>query len=315
MVAAQDTVINAPKDGQNGKDGQDGQPGRSDLIVRRSEWKEGTYYYSGQPDEEILDIVKYKGFWYKCVSSHGAYGGFLSPHWKPLSWYENVATDILLADTAVIRFLQNNQLLIEDGLGNITAGISGSGDVRFWSGGATPQTATWYVTKEGKHVFAGENIVINPDGSGYFANRNIAWDKYGNCFFKGSIFNPLKRIAASALAIYLDFTSGFNLDLSNLTGAGTPYVAILPDAQPYVGAQCTLWYSHYCTRTTHYHPRIKIDNDREFMNIHHQQAPAKMFTPVPHQVVKLMALPAKIYSEEEKIEWYVETPQAVEVIG
>lgn len=147
MIAAYDTVTAAPENGEKGD------PGRADLITRRLNWRPNFDFYSGKDNEEYLDLVKNGGYWYRCTTSHKSPALFnVKDGWKALSWFENLATGLLLADDAVITFLQNNKLVIEKEDGTITAGLSGNGNIRIWAGSNVPEKAPFRVDENGKVI-------------------------------------------------------------------------------------------------------------------------------------------------------------------
>lgn len=82
-------------------------------------------------------------------------------NWDDASELEFVATDLLLAQNAIVNLLQGNEVRVLDGNGIATAGMSGfgSGDsgIRFYAGSDDPQTAPFRVDENGKVI--ANNIV------------------------------------------------------------------------------------------------------------------------------------------------------------
>ena len=80
---------------------------------------------------------------------------------------------MIMAENAVIRFNQSNQLVVTNAAGVVQAGITGGegGDILIWSGGTTPANATFKVYRDG--TIEGTGFQLNSDGSGFIANQNI----------------------------------------------------------------------------------------------------------------------------------------------
>lgn len=77
-------------------------------------------------------------------------------NWDDASELEFVATDLLLAQNAIVNLLQGNEIRVLDGNGIATAGMSGSGSgdsgVRFYAGSDDPQTAPFRAYENGKVI-------------------------------------------------------------------------------------------------------------------------------------------------------------------
>lgn len=81
---------------------------------------------------------------------------------------------MIMADNAIIRFNQSNQLLVTNAAGVVQAGITGGneGNILIWSGGADPANATFKVYRDG--TIEGTGFELKADGSGFIANQNIS---------------------------------------------------------------------------------------------------------------------------------------------
>lgn len=77
-------------------------------------------------------------------------------NWDDASELEFVATDLLLAQNAIVNLLQGNEIRVLDGNGIATAGMSGSGSgdsgIRFYAGSDDPQTAPFRAYENGKVI-------------------------------------------------------------------------------------------------------------------------------------------------------------------
>lgn len=154
-------------------------------------------------------------------------------------------------------------------------------------------------------------------GIGHLAGGNLWWDLFGNSFFKGSIFSPMRLIERpSETIVYLDFSTGFNIDISRLTAEpGGPITAFLPTASDYNGAECTIWYAHACTRVPHEHPHIGIVDNGVFLNLLFEKNHARKFVPENFKKIKLSAMPNYDENGVGSVRWYVDTPEYVTAIG
>jgi hypothetical protein len=83
-----------------------------------------------------------------------------SVYWTRANFQEFIASQLLLSENAVITFSQNQQILLQDADGNITAGAKGAStsanDIRFWAGttGTSPdlEAAPFRVYEDGSVV-------------------------------------------------------------------------------------------------------------------------------------------------------------------
>ena len=140
-------------------------------------------------DTEFIDILLKDGTYYRCDISYDAHPSdswsSVSSAWTPAdASYDFVATNLLLADNAKIKFLTNNALYLMSG-NTITGGaIGGSGDtVAFWAGSSDPNAGNFRVTHNGeitanKGTFAGYVRMpytfisdLSHNSSGYIADE------------------------------------------------------------------------------------------------------------------------------------------------
>ena len=82
-----------------------------DPYPRMTAWKEGQQYYQGNYGEPYLDIVGYGNVWFRCRNTHLSsisnvpVIGQTTQYWEPATDFSFVATNLLLAETAVINNL------------------------------------------------------------------------------------------------------------------------------------------------------------------------------------------------------------------
>lgn len=150
-------------------DGEDGTPGLQGCIVRITEWAEGMEYRNDAQLEtsalRYIDVVTINDngnqLKYQCTKTHtssevnkpNTAGGV--SYWQQLNDMVPIYTPLLLADNAVIDFLQGMQLIVHDvepgGViddSNIIAGILG-GPIPLFVGANTPGDAPFRVAKDG----------------------------------------------------------------------------------------------------------------------------------------------------------------------
>lgn len=176
--------------------GAQGVQGIQGCIYRVTEWAVGFEYHN---DSELTTFPRYIDIavvmngdgtlnsMYRCEKTHTSTSDYSptteisgtdssSEHWYKLNELNPMYTPLLLADNAVIRFIQGNQLLIMDSNQNVAAGMAGS-DYPIWAGSSLPEAApfrvgidgTFYATNaqvEGRVVSgdsAGARIVLDPD--------------------------------------------------------------------------------------------------------------------------------------------------------
>ena len=102
-------------------------------IARQSVWEAGKQYYQGRKGEPYMDIVNRYGTWYRCQVTHVSKGGnsdngpvegSSSTNWERSNKFGFVATDLLLADQAVINLLFSQKILMTDSQNRLTASIN-----------------------------------------------------------------------------------------------------------------------------------------------------------------------------------------------
>ena len=178
-------------------DGSQGIPGSSGYTYRpRGMFTPGdTYVYNDMYRDIVLSWfnsrlhtfrVKVKGssVTVRPTSSNG------DDNWDDASELEFVATDLLLAQNAIVNLLQGNEVRVLDGNGIATAGMSGSGSgdsgIRFYAGSDNPQTAPFRVDENGKFVavdgeFKGKVTADSGEIGGFsITNSSVGSNKNGD---------------------------------------------------------------------------------------------------------------------------------------
>lgn len=145
--------------GDEGEAGEPGEPGAVGPMPRVSEWNDTTQYESTDTIQDVVYVGSYPNWmYYTAIKGVGLIPVGTSPnnpaYWQRMNWFENVATNLLIANMAVIagfRFYNNR---IESM--NETNGVP---NLR----------------------------LFGADGSGHFASRNFQWDAAGNVQVTGKI--------------------------------------------------------------------------------------------------------------------------------
>lgn len=139
--------------------GSNGLPGIPGAICRISEWVEGVEYRNDEAlssGTRFLDIAVVSAgssfTAYKCKVTHtssSSIGVSHTTYWEVFNIMAPIYTPLIMAQNAVLKFMQGNQLLIMKSDGStVAAGVIG-GDYTFFSGDPDPADAPFSVTKEG----------------------------------------------------------------------------------------------------------------------------------------------------------------------
>jgi hypothetical protein len=157
------------------------------CIQRVTEWGAGFTYHNDKSlttFPRYIDIVtinvngKQKAFQCKLTHNSDSSNSPLveitgtatsSTHWTALSSLNPIYTPLLLADNAVIQFMQGNQLLIMDSNNLVAAGMVG-GNIPIWAGSSNPDTAPFRVGIDGQLI--AENAKLEGSLTAGTANKD-----------------------------------------------------------------------------------------------------------------------------------------------
>lgn len=183
------TVRRKPKDGVNGTNGTNGIPG---CILRQSEWAAGVEYRN---DESLTSGTRYLDIAivtssantfkaYKCKKTHTSSSSIPvtnTTYWEVFNSLVPVYTPLIMAQNALLRFTQTNQLLVMKSDNTTVAAGMGGGDYPLWAGAVTPANAPFKVSIAGKLYSTNAEIqgTIRAD-AGYFGIFQITTDNWGN---------------------------------------------------------------------------------------------------------------------------------------
>lgn len=152
----------------------DGKDGLQGCILRQSEWAKGIEYRN---DEALTSGTRYLDIAivttgantfnaYKCLKTHTSSDSIPvtnTTYWQKFNSLVPVYTPLIMAQNAILRFMQGNQLLIMKGDNKtVAAGLVG-GDYPLWVGATTPTDAPYKVSIAGKLYAAG--AVISGDST------------------------------------------------------------------------------------------------------------------------------------------------------
>lgn len=107
----------------DGKDGEKGEDGLQGCILRQSEWVSGVEYRN---DEALISGTRYLDIAivttgantfnaYKCLKTHVSSTSIPvtnTTYWQKFNTLQPVYTPLIMAQNAILRFMQGNQLLI-----------------------------------------------------------------------------------------------------------------------------------------------------------------------------------------------------------
>ena len=165
---------------------KDGERGLEGCILRVSEWAKDVEYRndealtSGTRYLDIAVVTKGPNTFdaYKCKQTHTSSDSILvsnSTYWEKFNQLQPVYTPLIMAQNALLRFAQTNQLLVMKSDGTtVAAGMGGGGGVQdnenypLWVGDTTPANAPFKVRIDGKLFATGAEI------SGVFVSENVA---------------------------------------------------------------------------------------------------------------------------------------------
>lgn len=160
------------KNGNDGKPGDNGNPGKDGLpgcILRQSEWVAGVEYRN---DEALTSGTRYLDIAivttgantfnaYKCLKTHTSSSSIPvtnTTYWQKFNTLQPVYTPLIMAQNAILRFMQGNQLLImKSDNTTVAAGLAG-GYYPLWVGATTPSSAPFKVSITG--IMTAEGAIV-----------------------------------------------------------------------------------------------------------------------------------------------------------
>ena len=168
------------------RDGKDGVEGRNGAVVRgpydyysvsaeTRMWYNGKYDSSDPESEKWLDVILKDDVYYYCNTTYRGPINWntYSNRWTSGQTFDFVATQLLLAENAKIKFLSDNELYLLDSAGTPTAGAKGGSGINFWAGSGTPGVAPFQVNSEGE-MTCKKGVI----GGWAYSDSGLTWDEY-----------------------------------------------------------------------------------------------------------------------------------------
>ena len=164
---------------RDGLDGASGQ-GRTGAAIRGPYdyyavsassrcWCAGQASVACDECEKWIDVIYKDNVYYYCNTTYSGPIDWAnkSSYWTSGDSFDFIATNLLLANNASIKFLSNNELYLMDG-DDVTGGAAGGSGVTFWAGSDSPSDAPFQVNASGQ-VTATEGKIAGWDltTSGY----------------------------------------------------------------------------------------------------------------------------------------------------
>ena len=149
---------------KNGVNGQPGGQGRAGAAIRGPvNWytameDSGRRWSNGDgpttADTKWIDVIYKDNVYYYCNTSYTEAGqswSAVASNWTSADTeYDFIATNLLLANGAKIKFLTNNEIYLMNSAGTeVTAGAAGGNGISFWAGSDDPGSAPFQVHYDG----------------------------------------------------------------------------------------------------------------------------------------------------------------------
>lgn len=156
-------------------DTQEDAKGLDGCILRTTEWTSGITFHndeeltSGTRFLDIAVVTKSASSFnaYKCLKTHvssssnAPQAGVTTECWQPINNMAPIYTPLIMAQNALLRLAQTNQIVVTDSNDNVTGGMQGDTTLPIiWAGSTTASNGTYRVMADGtmyasKGVFSG----------------------------------------------------------------------------------------------------------------------------------------------------------------
>lgn len=230
-------------------DGQQGIQGIQGCILRTSEWATGVEYHN---DEALTSGTRYIDIAvvttgansfsaYKCIKTHTSSSDITytnTTYWEKFNNFVPIYTPLIMAQNALLRFTQTNQLLVMKSDNTTVAAGLGGGDYPLWVGAVQPTDAPFRVNINGTlyatdadikgKITATSGMIggwkINGNSLEAYSNDaelNIEHDGYSFLRIHNKSSDTLMSIRAdkkTGLYIYTDETTGICLEMTAQSG-------------------------------------------------------------------------------------------------
>lgn len=160
MPSAQGHILVRRKP-KNGTDGNKGDPGIQGCIHRVSEWAENVEFRNDEAltsgtrylDEIVVTTGANTFNCYRCKKTHVSSASIKytnTTYWQKLNNMQPLYTPLIMAQNALLRFTQTNQLLVMKSDNSTVAAGMGGGAFPLWVGAVNPSNAPFKVSIDGK---------------------------------------------------------------------------------------------------------------------------------------------------------------------
>ncbi len=210
--------------------GETGAAGIQGMIVRQSEWATGIEYHNDETlttSPRFLDVVVTGSGTtlriFTCKRSHKSSTSITTAnttYWQEVNNMFPVFTPLLLAQNAVIKFMQGQQLLIADTNGAVMGGFSAAGNYPLFMGNSDPSKAPLRYDKVSKQLTV-EGIINATSGT-----------------FNGRVQVPFHHLGMIMGETTINLDEYFNISAEGYLTGGT---LILPNDEKYNGASCNIF--------------------------------------------------------------------------
>lgn len=155
------------------------------AIIVTSDWSNASKAYRDgtTPDANsgglyVVDVVKYRDNYYRCIKSHSSSNAILptnTTHWKVMSKIDALYTSMLITPQARIDFLNGQEIALGDSngvyarIGSPTSNDMGDGRNILWMGGSDERSSTLCIDKSGK--ITSREILESEDRTPYVGRR------------------------------------------------------------------------------------------------------------------------------------------------
>ncbi len=161
------------KTGATGPAGKNGSNGTNGMIVRTSEWASGVAYRNDQTSTatiRYMDVVTVSSGnsqrIFRCKTSHTSGSSLTTAnasYWEEMNNMSPIYTPLIMAQNAVLRFMQGQEIVVQNNGGTIVGGLSGkvSNDRIYpiYAGSSVPYAAPFRVDQYGQ--LTATNAVIS----------------------------------------------------------------------------------------------------------------------------------------------------------
>jgi hypothetical protein len=272
---------------------EDPKPGA--IYFPRGEWQSTATYTR---TDEVIQFVQFEGYAYEVLKPSVTGGNdprddikVDGGNWKAMGRYDVIATQVLLANFAIIAgaVFWNNRLMSQQGTDN--SGNPTSNFVEYNENSAGTETGNFH-----------PNILINfINGRLKAKNAEIEGSVHATAGkFNGFLQTPYVNLGTLTSDVTLDFSTGFNFIAAGSFAYGIKTL-YLPAAISYNGMHCTIYAKAWTKNTVQV--RVRITGSVNFYYPGYDASSPVKGIDVFNRKLKLEATPN---SAGTAVTWYIE---------